>query len=82
MNVQARVTSKGQVTIPKAVRSALGLVEGDTVVFRIENNHAVLARTPNLIELAGAVEVPPDVRGLAWEEIRERARAAQVERHR
>lgn len=82
MNVQARVTSKGQVTIPKVVRSALGLADGDTVVFRVEKDHAVLARTPSLIELAGTVEVPTDVRGLAWEEIRQRARDAQVERHR
>ena len=82
MDVQARITSKGQVTIPKVVRSALGLAQGDTVFFRVENDHAVLARTPNLAQLAGTVEVPPDVRGLDWEEIRQRARAAQVERHR
>src|SRR4051812_1044150 len=34
MDVAARLTSKGQVTIPKAVREALGLREGDQVIFR------------------------------------------------
>ena len=29
MDAAARVTSKGQVTVPKAVRDALGISEGD-----------------------------------------------------
>ncbi len=29
MDVSARVTSKGQITIPRSVRDALGLAEGD-----------------------------------------------------
>ena len=47
MDVAARVTSKGQVTLPKAVRDALGINQGDAVVFRVEGDHAVLARTPS-----------------------------------
>lgn len=35
MDIAARVTSKGQITIPKEVREALGLTEGDQVVFSI-----------------------------------------------
>jgi AbrB family looped-hinge helix DNA binding protein len=45
MDVAARVTSKGQITIPRAVREALGLGEGDHVVFRVEGGRALLART-------------------------------------
>ncbi|HLG07272.1 MAG TPA: AbrB/MazE/SpoVT family DNA-binding domain-containing protein [Gaiellaceae bacterium] len=80
MDVAARVTSKGQITLPKAVRDALGLQPGDSVLFRVENGHALLARTPNLLELAGSIPVPPDVRGLSWEEIMERMRQARGER--
>ncbi len=29
----ARITTKGQVTIPRAIRKALGLDQGDRVVF-------------------------------------------------
>lgn len=79
MDVAARLTSKGQLTIPKPVREALNLHEGDRVVFRvIEGERAILARTADLLELAGAVPVPPRVRGLAWPEIRRRAWAGQL----
>ena len=49
----SRLTTKGQVTIPKAVREALGLTEGDSVVFRVEGKRAILARTADPLELAG-----------------------------
>jgi AbrB family looped-hinge helix DNA binding protein len=79
MDVAARVTSKGQITIPKPVREALNLGEGDQVVFRvIEGGRAILARTPDLLELAGSVPVSAEVRGLPWEEIRRRAWASQI----
>ncbi len=79
MDVAARITSKGQVTIPKPVREALNLGEGDQVVFRvIDGGRAILARTPHLLELAGSVPVPPEARGVSWDEIRRRAWAGQV----
>ena len=74
MDVAAKVTSKGQVTIPKVVRDALGIAEGDRVVFRVQEHHAVLARTPNLLDLAGAVEVPAAKRGVAWDTVRKTTR--------
>ena len=39
---QAKVTFKGQITIPKAVREALDIQQGDSVTFRLEGDHAVL----------------------------------------
>ena len=36
LTVTATLTSKGQVTIPKAVREALGLEEGDQVRFEVD----------------------------------------------
>jgi AbrB family looped-hinge helix DNA binding protein len=36
MDVAAKVTSKGQVTIPKEPRDALGITESDQVVFRVQ----------------------------------------------
>ena len=69
MEVTARMTSKGQLTVPKSVRDALSLSEGDQVVFRVEGNHAVLARTPGLLTLAGTVAVPAARRGSAWDDV-------------
>ena len=77
MDVSARLTSKGQVTIPRSVREALGLGEGDHVVFRVEGHRAVLARTPDLLDLAGAVDVPAEKREASWDEVRRRTRAAR-----
>ena len=39
--------------LPKVVREALGLEEGDEVVFHVEGDRAVLARTPDFLALAG-----------------------------
>ena len=69
MDVAAKVTSKGQVTVPKAVRDALGISEGDEIIFRVEGNRAVLARTPDFLALAGTIRVPAAKRNVAWDEV-------------
>ena len=38
------VNSKGQVTIPKEIRDALGLVEGDRIVFMLEGERVVIRK--------------------------------------
>lgn len=75
MDVAAKVTSKGQVTVPKAVRDALGIKEGDEVTFRVEGNRAMLARTPDFLDLAGSIRVPAARRNVAWDDILRRTRA-------
>ncbi len=82
MDVAARVTSKGQVTLPKAVRDALGINQGDAVVFRVEGDHAVLARTPEFLGLAGVIKVPATKRNVAWDEVLKRTRAARATKRR
>jgi AbrB family looped-hinge helix DNA binding protein len=75
VDAAAKVTSKGQVTVPKAVRDALGIKEGDEVVFRVEGNRAVLARTPDFLALAGKIRVPAAKRNVAWDEVIRRTRS-------
>jgi antitoxin PrlF len=74
MNAHAKMTSKGQVTIPKAVREALELHEGDELIFRVERSRALLAKTPDFLDLAGSVVVPPAKRGTPWDEVLRRTR--------
>ncbi len=38
----AKVTSKGQITIPIAIRNALGIREGDKVLFMEEGDRVIL----------------------------------------
>lgn len=78
MDAAARVTSKGQVTVPKVVRDALGIKVGDAVVFRVEGSRAVLARTPDFLELAGTVRVPAAKRSISWDEVIRRTRTARA----
>ncbi len=74
METSARITSKGQVTIPKTVRDALGVKEGDALVFRVEDGRAVIAASPDLLDLAGSVSVPAAKRGTPWQEVRQQTR--------
>ena len=39
---KAKITFKGQVTIPKEVRNSLDIKEGDSVIFVIQKDHAIL----------------------------------------
>jgi antitoxin PrlF len=69
MDAAAKVASKGQVTVPKSVRDALGIKDGDSVIFRVEGNRALLSRTPPFLELGGSIEVPATKRNATWDEV-------------
>jgi AbrB family looped-hinge helix DNA binding protein len=79
MDVMSHITSKGQVTVPKAVRDALELKEGDRLVFRVAGERAELARSADLLELAGTVAVPAQAAGhvSGWDEVRRQLRRAR-----
>jgi AbrB family looped-hinge helix DNA binding protein len=50
MVVGAVVSSKGQVTLPKALRDALQIEEGDRIFFRIEIDHVVIEKPKNFLD--------------------------------
>jgi antitoxin PrlF len=76
------MTSKGRVTIPKTVREAPDLHDGDELLFRVEDSRAVVAKTPDFISMAGSVAVPPDKRGTPWDDVLRETRRARAERRR
>jgi AbrB family looped-hinge helix DNA binding protein len=82
MEIAAKMSSKGQITVPKAVRDALGIGEGDNVVFRVEGNRAVLARTPDFLSLAGTIKVPAARRNAAWDDVIRTSRSARTDARR
>ncbi|MEP6848973.1 MAG: AbrB/MazE/SpoVT family DNA-binding domain-containing protein [Acidobacteriota bacterium] len=42
MNDQAKITSKGQITVPRAIRNALGVKAGDSLVFEQTGDSVVV----------------------------------------
>jgi AbrB family looped-hinge helix DNA binding protein len=66
------------VTVPKAVRDALGIKAGDELIFRVEGNRAVLARTPDFLDLAGTIPVPAAKRNAAWDDVIRRTRSGRA----
>jgi AbrB family looped-hinge helix DNA binding protein len=57
----ATITSKGQITLPKEVREALGVGTGDRVEFVAEPDgvYRVTAATRDVKQLKGLVPKPP-----------------------
>jgi antitoxin PrlF len=53
----AKITSKGQITVPKEIRKALGVQTGDRLAFRIRDDGTVLVEpeTLDLMSLRGSV---------------------------
>jgi AbrB family looped-hinge helix DNA binding protein len=78
MDAAARVTSKGQITVPEVVRDALGIESGDEVVFRVDGHRAVLARTADVLELAGTIKVPANKRNVAWDDVLRKTRTTRA----
>ena len=42
----ARITARGQATIPKRVRDAAGLAAGDLLSFEVQSDHLVVRKLP------------------------------------
>ena len=40
----AKITARGQTTIPKSIREAAGLSEGDVISFEIKGDHLVICK--------------------------------------
>ena len=78
---EATLTSKGQVTIPKAVREHLGLDTGARVDFVIDSDGTVMLRpvTRHVNELAGLLQ-RPGRRVVSLAEMDAAVRAAAIRR--
>jgi antitoxin PrlF len=57
-------------------------VVGDTVVFRVEGDRAVMARTPDFVSLAGTIEVPRARRRADWGDVVREVRSARAKHRR
>lgn len=70
MSVLAKITSKGQITLPKTVRERHGLKPGDRVEFFEENGRTwVRARNVRAVDLIGILGPSPSGGPLTIEEM-------------
>lgn len=69
MDQKARVTSKGQVTVPQAVRREMGIREGDSLVFEVENGETRLRVERKPVSFADYAGVLREGKGMSIEEI-------------
>lgn len=69
MEQRARITSKGQITIPKEVREALGVREGDSLIFEVENGGARVSVVRKPVSFANYAGAWREGKGMTIEEV-------------
>jgi antitoxin PrlF len=79
---KVKITFKGQVTIPKMIRNALAIKEGDSVIFSVEGDRAVLRpiKKRALVDFYGilpATKPYPDLEAVRKEVHEKRAKRFQ-----
>ncbi len=53
MQVAAKITRKGRVTIPYAIRNEAGLQTDDTVFFEVKGDEVIMRKPKNLMNRVG-----------------------------
>ncbi|MGH3145393.1 MAG: AbrB/MazE/SpoVT family DNA-binding domain-containing protein, partial [Rubrobacter sp.] len=74
MEKKAKVTSKGQVTIPKAVRDRLGIREGDSLIFEGEGEEVRVRTARRTVSFADYAGVWREGGGISWDEVNDYVR--------
>ena len=66
--MEATVAERGQITLPKAVRDALGLTKGMKLKVEVENGRIILRKDVSdaLSRLRGLVKLPPGMTSWCW----------------
>ena len=53
MPIAAKMTDKGQVTVPHTIRNELGFHNGDTLLFEVKDNMLIVRKPKNLMDYFG-----------------------------
>jgi antitoxin PrlF len=67
----AILTSKGQMTIPKEVRKALGLKPSEKVIVVVDGNQAIIKPLRgNILDIGGSIPIPEREKPADYKKIR------------
>ena len=67
----SKLTSKGQITIPKEVRKALNLQPSEKVIIVVEGNQAIIQPLRgNLLDIGGSVKIPEREKPINFKKVR------------
>lgn len=72
MQAKAKVTIKGQVTIPKKIREKLNIQPGDFVLFVRKGNEVVIKPARTLLDFRGVIKTDKKIED--WEKLRDNAK--------
>ncbi|MBF8277532.1 MAG: SpoVT-AbrB protein [Candidatus Brocadiaceae bacterium] len=78
MAMTSKITSKGQITLPKEVRKLLNVQEGNIIVFESENDKIVIKSAKTLRDFKGLLKDTKKVE--TFEEIRKIVKNSVVKR--
>ena len=78
MMQESKVTARGQTTLPRDVRAALGLEVGDSVRYIVENGRVQMLKARHVRELAGMLRRPGQ-RTVSLEEMNEAIAVGAIE---
>lgn len=79
MSYAAKITSKGQITIPAKLRDELGVEPGDKLSFTVEDDGTISVakvEAPSFAELKGLVKLDKKISGEELDQWIETARGA------
>ena len=74
MEQKARITNKGQVTIPNAVRQALGITEGGSLLFEVKGDEVRVRAARQPVSFADYARAWCDGEGMSWDEVNDYVR--------
>lgn len=76
----AKITAKGQITIPKDVRDVLGVQTGDRIAFTIRRDGTVTVAADNIDLRSLRASVKSEVRGVSVDAMKEAIRRSATRR--
>lgn len=74
MELKAKITSKGQLTIPKEVRRALGVRKGDSLLFEVDGDEVRVRVVREPVSFARYVGIWREEEGMSVREVNDHVR--------